>query len=66
MIDRAEFDAARKLWKETHDAEATLAIIPKRAYSERKLLNFYIRNPESHAKAIKSVKYHAGPYILKS
>ncbi|GAA5811004.1 hypothetical protein MFLAVUS_004433 [Mucor flavus] len=53
--DRAEFDAARRLWKETHDAEATLAIFPKRAYSERKLLNFYIRNPESHAKAIKSL-----------
>lgn len=53
--DREEFDEARKLWAETHDPEAALAIFPKRAYAERKLLNFYIRNPDSHAKAIKSV-----------
>lgn len=61
-IDREDFDAARKLWKDTHDPEAALAIFPKKAYSERKLLHFYVRNPESHAKAIKSVSctlFHA-------
>ncbi|KAG2212659.1 hypothetical protein INT47_000636 [Mucor saturninus] len=53
--DREDFDTARKLWKDTHDPEAALEIFPKRAYSERKLLHFYVRNPESHAKAIKSL-----------
>lgn len=57
-LDRHEYHVARTLWKDTHDAEAALAIFPKRAFSERKLLNFYCRNPGQHAKAIKSVSMH--------
>lgn len=54
-IDRDEYAKARKLWVETQDAAATLAIFPKRGMSERKLLQFYLRSPGQHAKAIKSV-----------
>lgn len=54
-VDRLEYQKARELWKETRDPEAALAIFPKRAYSERKLLSFYSRTPDNHAKAIKSV-----------
>lgn len=54
-LDREEYHNARTLWKDTHDASAVLPIFPKRGFAERKLLSFYIRNPEQHAKAIKSV-----------
>ncbi|KAI8369919.1 pseudouridine synthase [Blakeslea trispora] len=53
--ERPEYHAARTLWQDTHDAEAALAIFPKRAFSERKLLNFYARHPGNHNKAIKSL-----------
>ncbi|KAI9260830.1 pseudouridine synthase [Sporodiniella umbellata] len=53
--DGEAFGEARKLWKDTKDAEATLAIMPKRAFAERKLLSSYARRPENHECAIKSL-----------
>ncbi|KAG1447865.1 hypothetical protein G6F56_009121 [Rhizopus delemar] len=53
--DREDFGTARQLWKDTKDAEAALAIFPKRAFSERKLLSSYMRRPEQHETAIKSL-----------
>ncbi|KAI8366468.1 pseudouridine synthase [Choanephora cucurbitarum] len=53
--ERPEYHNARKLWQDTHDAESVLAIFPKRAFSERKLLTFYARHPGNHSKAIKSL-----------
>ncbi|KAI7907261.1 pseudouridine synthase [Cokeromyces recurvatus] len=53
--EREDYHRARTLWEETQDAKATLAILPKRAFSERKLLQFYSNNPNQHAKAIKSL-----------
>ncbi|KAI8881358.1 tRNA pseudouridine synthase D [Backusella circina FSU 941] len=53
--DRDEYAKARQLWVDTQDASATLAIFPKRGMSERKLLQYYLRNPGQHAKAIKSL-----------
>jgi hypothetical protein len=55
-IEREDYNNARHLWKDTRNAEATLAIFPKRAMAERKLLMFYSRNPGQHANAIKNVK----------
>ncbi|KAI8647380.1 pseudouridine synthase [Parasitella parasitica] len=53
--DREEYHIARTLWKDTHDPDAVLAVFPKRAYAERKLLASYARSPAQHAKAIKSL-----------
>lgn len=64
-VDREEYHTARTLWKDTHDASAVLPIFPKRGFAERKLLSFYIRNPEQHAKAIKSVSSNILIYAIK-
>ncbi|CEP16132.1 hypothetical protein [Parasitella parasitica] len=53
--DREEYRIARTLWKDTHDPNAVLSILPKRAFAERKLLASYARNPGQHSKAIKSL-----------
>lgn len=55
FVDREEYNVARTLWKETQDAEEALAIFPKRAFAERKLLSFYAKHSLKHDKAIKSV-----------
>ncbi|KAI8071095.1 pseudouridine synthase [Gongronella butleri] len=51
--DNEGFDRARQKWKETRDAEATLALMPKRANVEIKLLRSYERFPEDHFRALK-------------
>ncbi|KAG0743702.1 hypothetical protein G6F57_007998 [Rhizopus arrhizus] len=56
--EREDYNNARQLWKDTRNAEATLAIFPKRAMAERKLLMFYSRNPGQHANAIKNLPRH--------
>ncbi|KAI9469723.1 MAG: pseudouridine synthase [Benjaminiella poitrasii] len=53
--EREDYHTARTLWAETHDAKDVLAILPKRAFPERKLLQFYSKNPDQHAKAVKSL-----------
>ncbi|CAO3639272.1 unnamed protein product [Cunninghamella blakesleeana] len=49
------YDKARSLWKETKDPSATLAIFPKRANSEIKLLKSYERFPNNHEKAVRNL-----------
>ncbi|CEG83732.1 hypothetical protein RMATCC62417_17608 [Rhizopus microsporus] len=56
--EREDYANARQVWKNTKNAEAALAIFPKRAMPERKLLGFYSRFPEQHKKAIKSLPKH--------
>ncbi|KAG0174081.1 multisubstrate pseudouridine synthase 7 [Apophysomyces sp. BC1034] len=53
--DRKDFDIARKLWKDTGDAQLALDKFPKRASSERTLLASYVRFPGDHKKAIQSL-----------
>ncbi|CAO3599103.1 unnamed protein product [Absidia cylindrospora] len=49
------FDKARKLWAETKNPKEVLAIIPKRANAEIKILKSYERFPGNHQKAIKNI-----------
>jgi tRNA pseudouridine13 synthase len=49
------FDKARQLWAETKDPKQVLAIMPKRASAEIKILKSYERYPGNHQKAIRNV-----------
>ncbi|CAO3631876.1 unnamed protein product [Cunninghamella echinulata] len=53
--DTEAYANARNLWKKTKDASATLAIMPKRATSEFKLLKSYEMFPGNHKKAINNL-----------
>ncbi|SAM01769.1 hypothetical protein [Absidia glauca] len=49
------FDKARQLWAETKDPKQVLAIMPKRASAEIKILKSYERYPGNHQKAIRNI-----------
>ncbi|KAI8096451.1 pseudouridine synthase [Halteromyces radiatus] len=53
--DGPSYAKARELWAETKDPKATLAIFPRRANAEIKMLKSYERFPGNHQKAIKNI-----------